>query len=109
MVLPEFILVCCTFTGFGRPLGLRAEERKVDVTETNFPCCDIFFLDLTPRVSCESRTERSLKIAKFDQRNGGFRVAFEMAYLGNDRFHERFAVVCARLLLRRLSLFRRGV
>ena len=50
----------------------------MDISKTDFPFIDIIFSDLTPRVSCESRAIRSLKIAEFDQRNRGIGITLEV-------------------------------
>ena len=93
MVLPKRILVSRALAGFRRPLRFRAEKRKMDVAEPDFPCLYVFFLDLAPRASCESRTERSLKVAEFNQRDGGFRVAFEVPDLGHNGAHQGLAII----------------
>lgn len=84
MVFPELILIGGAFTGFCGPVGFIAQKGEMDVTQADFPAVDIFFDDLTTRVSGKFATVGSLKVAEFDDRHRGAFVAQEMPRLTDD-------------------------
>lgn len=91
MVLPEGILLAGTLASFGCPCRFRAQEGEMPVTEPDLVVLNILFFDLTPRVSGKSATERSLKVAEFDDCDLGVRIPFEVACLGDQEFHHLLA------------------
>jgi len=90
VIFPECVLLGSTLTCLGCPLRFRSQEGKVNVGKTNLAILNISFFDLTPRVSGESPTERSLKVAKFDQCNGRIHVTCEMTCLRYQVRHHLF-------------------
>ena len=98
VIFPEGILVRCTFAGFGSPKGFGAKECKMYIAKADLSRSDIFFVDLTTRVSREFRAVRSLKIAEFDQRDRRVCAAAEMAYPRDEGIHQGLAVLLGNLL-----------
>lgn len=57
------------------------------VSKANFPCLNVSFIDLTPRVSGKFAAVWSLIVAELDQRDGGIRISFEVVGLTDQEFH----------------------
>lgn len=92
MVFPEGILVSCALAGLGRPGRLWTQEGEVPVPEAYVAVFDVFFFNLTPRVSGKSATVRSLEIAELDDRHRGFWIALEVACLVDQKSHHLLPV-----------------
>jgi hypothetical protein len=66
VILPECILLGRTFGSLGCPQRLGTQECEMNIGKLDLSAIDVILFDLTPRVSGESPTERSLKITKLD-------------------------------------------
>lgn len=60
----------------------------MQVAEANGSIFDIYLIDLAPRASGESPTERSLKVTELDDGDRSVRVSLEMARLIDDTLHQ---------------------
>ena len=59
------------------------------VAKADLPVLYVRFLDLAPRASGESPTERSLKVAELDDGDGCIGIALEVAGLSHHGVHQR--------------------
>jgi hypothetical protein len=87
MIFPVFVLVAGTFCCFCGPLAFIAQESYRPITQADLPGVDISLFDLATRASGKTAAVGSLIIAKFDDRNRGILVAFDMMSLRNQVCH----------------------